>query len=115
MYVGTPLYNMFKLDDSRNIDKKVEKKYIEARQMFFVPLYCYVFLALASHIFALMLFSTNLRYEHWLFQHDVDSYLQYFVFALVVTFYGALSQIAGHELVHDKAWFNKVIGSIPYT
>ena len=30
MYVGTPLYNAFVLDDSKNLDRKVEKKYIQS-------------------------------------------------------------------------------------
>ena len=32
-----------------------------------------------------------------------------------MSFYNALSQVAGHELLHDKAWYNKVMGSVPYS
>jgi len=28
VYIGTPLYNLIMLDDYRNVDKKVEKKYL---------------------------------------------------------------------------------------
>jgi alkane 1-monooxygenase len=33
----------------------------------------------------------------------------------MVSFFGALSSVAGHELVHYKQWYYKLLGNLPYT
>jgi hypothetical protein len=36
------------------------------------------------------------------------------MFAMVVGFFGALSSLAGHELVHHRSPVHKFFGNLPY-
>jgi len=56
IYLLTPLYNILVLDDSSNLDAKVEKLYLQSK-MFLLPLYAYVIAMAATHVWSLMLFS----------------------------------------------------------
>ena len=56
IYVLTPLYNILVLDDSTNLDMRVQKQYIQ-NKLFLLPLYAYVFAMAATHLWGLMLFS----------------------------------------------------------
>jgi hypothetical protein len=115
MYVGTPLYNMIVLDDDKNLDKKYEKKFLQSK-LFLIPLYAYVLGMLITHIWCMALFSTGpYKFDHWMFDHKPEGVLQYLVFGFVISFFGSLSSLAGHELVHHKEWYNKLVGNIPYT
>lgn len=113
IYVLTPLYNHLVLDDSSNLDPKVERQHLNSK-MFLLPLYAYVLAMAATHVWCLMLFSGN--YDGLPgFQVKPDSAYQYFVFCVVLSFFGSLSSLAGHELVHHKQWYNKAIGNFAYT
>ena len=115
MYMGTPLFNLLSNKaELTNIDKKHEKQWMQTK-MFILPLWAYVFEMLATHIYCLILFSTNFQSSHWLFANKPESTFSYLVFGFVISFFGSLASTAGHELVHNKEWYNKVIGNLSYT
>ena len=114
IYFGTPFYNIFLLDDNKNLDKKVDKTYLKS-QMFVVPLYTYIFGFSLSLIYCLLLFSTKYRIDHWIFDIRPETNMEYLVFGAVFSFFGAVSSLAGHELVHHKQWYHKLVGDIPYS
>lgn len=114
VFVGAPLYNLVLLDDTRNISKQSEKNFIKSK-LFVIPLYSIVFASLLTHAYCLVLFSTNYQSEHWLFALKPETNVQYLLFGATLSFFHALSGLAAHELIHEKAWYNKIIGTIPYT
>lgn len=114
VYAGTPLYNMFVLDDTTNVDRKYEKKFMTSK-LFLIPMYAYVAAMLMVQIWCLALFSTEWKPNHWAFEKKPEGWFEYSMFAFVISFFGALSSLAGHELVHHREWYNKFIGNLPYT
>jgi alkane 1-monooxygenase len=83
--------------------------------MFLIPLYIYEIFSLCSWIYCILLFSTEYKPDHWIFEHKPETWLDYTLFAAVITFYTSLSSLAGHELFHHKEQINKIAGTIPYT
>ena len=114
IYVGTPLYNLLVHDDSKNLDKKVERSFAQSK-LFFIPLYTYVLLCMCLWLYGMVLMSTKFKVDHWLFDYKIESTSHYIIFLLVVTFHHALCLIAGHEIFHNKELIHKIVGSIPYT
>jgi alkane 1-monooxygenase len=110
--VLTPIYNKFFLDDTINIDEKMEKIYLK-NKWFLIPIYTYILAMFLTHIWSLMLFSG--RFDGLpMFRVKVESMSEYIIFNAVLSFFGGASSLAGHELVHHKEWYNKVIGNLPY-
>lgn len=114
MYIGTPLYNLFWLDDDRNLKKENEKAFLKA-QMFYIPLWTFVFAMLAINIYALFIFSSKWQPDWAILDNKPESVMRSIVFTLVISFFHALSSLAGHELVHNKETIHKIVGTIPYT
>lgn len=114
MYVGTPIYNYFMLYDDHNISKKNERAFMNSA-MFYIPMYAYEFTQTLSWIYCMMLFSTKYKPDHYIFTIEPQGVFQTTLFHFVVGFFGALSSLAGHELVHHKHWIHKLGGNIPYT
>jgi len=113
MYIGTPIYNYFVLYDSHNIERKNEKAFMNSK-MFYWPMYAYEFGQTVSWIYCMALFSTEYKPDHWIFENKPESWAHYLMFCYVIGFFGALSSLAGHELVHHKHWMHKLGGNIPY-
>ena len=63
----------------------------------------------------MMLFSTNYQPDHWMFKMKPETTVHTVLFYFVIGFFGGLSSVAGHELVHHKHWIHKIGGSIPYS
>jgi len=105
---------MVVLDDDKNLDKKVEKRFLE-NKLFLIPLYAYIVAMFLTHLWCLALFSTKYKPNHWIFEKKPETFLEYVIFGFVISFFGSLSSLAGHELVHHKEWYNKLVGNIPYT
>lgn len=101
------------LDDGRNYDPKNDRAFMNCK-LFLIPLYTYELSQTVLWIYCLMLFSTGYQPDHWIFENKPSTVLHYVLFAFVVGFFGALSSLAGHELIHHKDWFHKVAGTIPY-
>ena len=78
-------------------------------------MYLYIFAQTLAWIFCLMLFSTKYKPNNPIFDQKPQSTPKYLLFCLVVGFFGALSSVAGHELVHYRHWCHKLVGNIPYT
>jgi len=113
MYIGTPIYNYFILYDDHNIEKKNEKAFMTS-SMFYIPMYAYEFAQTCSWIYCMALLSTNWKPDHWIFENKPETWFSYVIFCFVIGFFGALSSLAGHELVHHKHWIHKLGGNIPY-
>jgi len=114
IYAGTPLYNLIKLDDHRNVSARNEKAWSKS-QLFQVPLYTMIFANLALNLFSLMLFSTKWRPEHWLFDHTFTCTSQYLFYIYGCVYFCSNAQAAGHEVLHNPAPLDKFVGSIPFT
>lgn len=66
-------------------------------------------------IWALTMFSIEGQPESWLFRVKPQTWLEYYVFTAIFGFFTGLNTIAGHELLHRKEGYNKVIGTFAYT
>lgn len=83
--------------------------------MFHIPLWSFVFMTAGLWLYGLLLMSTKYRISHWIFEdYTPVTTWQYVQYMLVTTFVHALSQVAGHEIFHNKETCHKVVGSIPY-
>lgn len=51
---------------------------------------------------------------YW-FQLKPTSTFDYIMFSIVFGYFSAINIINGHELLHKKEWYNKLIGTWPYT
>ena len=113
IYVGTPLYNLVVLDDHRNIERKNEKAFMQST-MFLIPLWTIVVFNVLTNIYFLAMFSTKYEYDLPFSPNRDLTDLQYVLLTLSFSFFGALTQLSGHELVHQKDAFNKFMGAVPY-
>lgn len=77
-------------------------------------MYAYELGQTLSWIYCMALFSTEYQPDHWIFKNKPNTYFEYNMFMLVIGFFGSLSSLAGHELVHHKHWIHKLGGNIPY-
>jgi alkane 1-monooxygenase len=82
--------------------------------MFLIPLYAYVIAMFATHVWCIMLYS-GLYDGQPGFKVKPETILGHVTFTVVISFFGGISSIAGHELVHHKEWYNKAMGTLPYT
>ena len=72
MYVGTPLYNLFYIDDDRNIKKENERAFMKS-QIFYIPLYAYIFLMVGVHVYGLMVFSTKWQPDWFILEQKPET------------------------------------------
>merc|ERR1719443_1837985 len=78
IFVGTPIYNKFILDDDTNLSQKAERVF-ERSAMFFVPLYVTIIWGVVAWLHGMMLFSGN--YDGmFLFQHKPEGYWESFAY-----------------------------------
>ena len=56
LYVLTPVYNMFRLNDEENVDKKYETNFSKS-WMFDIPLWIHVFAQILTWMYGLVLYS----------------------------------------------------------
>lgn len=82
---------------------------------FQLPCYAVILLDTLLWIWALCMFSFEGPSEMWLFRAKPQTIPEYLVFYLTFGFFTAYALIAGHELMHRKEWYNKVIGTSGYT
>ena len=87
VFVTTPLYNMFILDDQTNVAKKVEKKF-ENCKLFLLPLYTLQFSFALYWIWGLLLLSDNYK-EYWWLRHRPANYFEGVAFFGVMTFFSS--------------------------
>lgn len=114
IFVFTPLYNKYILDDERNLHQKIEKAYMNSKIMFMIPAWFTIFGFLLVHIYILAMYSTNWKPDLPIFQHKPETWPQLILFSFMIGFFGALSSTAGHELVHWPETANKIVGNLPY-
>ena len=82
---------------------------------FWIPLYTIVFAETLAWIWSLVLFSDQVSIDHPLFKIKEMSSLQYIVFLLIMSYYTGLNAIAGHELLHRREQYNRIVGCFAYT
>lgn len=73
VYIGTPLYNAFVMDDNTNLKKSVERAF-EKSWLFNIPLWICVFFCVVAWIHGMILFSEEpywqeVKKDNLLFQH----------------------------------------------
>ena len=87
VFVTTPFYNMFIMDDHRNVAKKVEKKF-ENCKLFLIPLYALQFSFVLYWIWGLFLLSDN--YKHiWFLKHRPENYCEGLAFFGIMSFFSS--------------------------
>ena len=111
IFVGTPIYNRFIMDDETNLTKSAERTF-ERSAMFFAPLYVTIIWCVVAWIHGLMLFSGN--FEGMLFQHKPEGFWESFSYFGGLSFFAVMAQASGHEMVHKKEDIHKMVGGIPY-
>lgn len=100
------------MEDQTNLPKESERKF-ENSWMFIVPLYTVVFWCVCVWLYGLALFSGYYKDSPY-FQHIPETAWQTFTFFGGVSFFAALAQGNGHELVHKRETAHKFVGAIPY-
>lgn len=116
VYVGTPLYNYFIMQDTQNLRKENERKFANS-SMFLLPLYSIVIVNFFAWIHGMMLFSDmygDFKESNFMFRNRPKSYWDDVSFFIGLNFFSALASISGHELIHRKATIHKLAGSLPY-
>ena len=104
------------MDDDSNIQKKVERRFAND-VMFNIPLWAMVATHLASWIYGMMLYSEyfNLYKEgNPAFRNKPTNWREDLAYFAGYSFFTGLTSTAGHELVHRREFYQKILGSIPY-
>ena len=116
IYASVPFYNKFILDDADNLRKSVERKFA-ADWRFNIPLWTCIFVHTAGWAYLLMLYSEHyqdFKKDNFWFRHVPRFGVEGFGHFASYSFFTALSQSAGHELIHRREIWHKVVGSIPF-
>ena len=116
IYIGTPFYNLFILDDMTNLKKENERKFANS-PMFIVPLYAMVATQSIAWIHGLFMFSDNFKEfkeSNIMFNNRPETVLETVCYFIGLSFFAGLTSTAGHELVHYKAPIHKFVGNLPY-
>lgn len=78
-------------------------------------MYTYNLFETVTWLWALVLLSDKVEINHPWFQIKPETGMQYFVFTFVWGYFNAVNVINGHELLHKREWYNKLMGVMPYT
>ena len=116
IYLLVPFYNRFIMDDSSNLRREMERKFA-ADWRFNIPLWTIIIIHTLGWVYMLVLFSDyheELKKDNFWFRHKPKFFFNAFGHFAAYSFFGALSQSAGHELIHRKEAHHKIVGSIPF-
>merc|ERR1719163_257063 len=97
-----------------DLDPAVERIWY-ADWRFDLPCYAVIFVEALLWVWALCMFSFEGPSELWLFRAKPESTRAYILFLVTFGYFTGLAEIAGHELLHRKECYNKVIGTSAYT
>ena len=106
VFLLTPLYNKFVMDDNTNLKKSVEKAFMQS-WLFNIPLWVCVGLMVVAWVHGMIMFSEEpywqeMRKDNFLFQHRPETGHLMFWYMLSYTFFQAFPITAGHELIHRR-------------
>lgn len=83
---------------------------------FYYPLWIGHFFESMTWIWALCLMSDDVKFNSfYLTQVRPKTNLQYFAFSMVFGFLSSTNAAIGHELVHKREWYNKMLGMFSYS
>ena len=108
-----PIHEAFLNDDHTYVDKQHEKNFINYWQ-FKIPLYLYVITSFLIWIWMIILWSTEYKPDHWIFNLDTGTFAQSLFFHQVLAHHGNIAMAAGHELFHSRDTVHKIFGMIPF-
>ena len=102
-----------------NLDQLSEQAFAKDKR-FFLPLYFFVANDVLNWLWCLFLVSdknplSDTPYSFIFENHHGQSFLNWLVFTFVWGYMAGLAGLAGHELIHKREVYNKVIGIIPFT
>lgn len=100
--------------DYMNLSPKSEKAFANDRR-FVIPLHLFTVLETLSWIWALIVMSDKVHFNHYYFNVKPETAGQYFAFSFIWGVMGGLNAIGGHELLHKKEPYNKYMGQWAYT
>ena len=102
------------MEDETNLPKQSERVF-EQSKLFLIPLYAVIFWCVATWVHGLMLFSGEYpKSMSFLFQQKPESNWDLFCYFVGISFFGALAQGNGHEMIHKQEDINKFVGGIPF-
>lgn len=113
MYITTPIYNHFFVDNKRNVAVRNEKAFIKS-SMFTFPCYAIIFVYFACQIYLLCLYSTNWKPDLPIFRHQHETYFDLLMLVFTLGFFSVLGNAASHEIGHWPETHNKIMGFLPY-
>jgi hypothetical protein len=107
--------NPFVKEDVTEVETKSEKNFISDKR-FFLPLHFLVFTNTIVWIWGLIVVSDEINIDHWVFNSIYPkSTKEFWYFSASIGVLAGLDATAGHELLHKREWYNKVIGTLPFT
>lgn len=113
MYASTPLYNMFILDNKRNVAARNEKAFIKS-SMFTIPCYVIIVVYVIVQVYFLCLYSTNWKPDLPIFHHKHETYLDLLILSFTLGFFCIVGLAGAHEIGHWPETHNKLLGLIPF-
>lgn len=113
-YLACPIFDMIAPDDKENISSKDEKKHFNDKR-FFIPLYALAFLETVNWAWCLIVCSDIVEIDHpWFHNAKPTTSWKYFQFVFQWSYFTGISAVGGHELIHKREWYNKIIGTWQY-
>jgi len=115
LYILRPLKYHFAKEENENLNQNSEKAFFKDKR-FYYPLHTYVALESIVWIWALVVCSDSVNIESpWFDGIKPHTLGEWFQFTLVLGYFAGLNAIVGHELVHKREWYNKLLGTFSYT
>jgi hypothetical protein len=102
-------------EDIWEISSKSEKKFISDKR-FFIPLHIIIYTATLVWVWCLMVVSDTFHVDNWIFNSlNPRTNGEFFLLSSSIGVLAAFDAIAGHELLHKREWYNKIVGTWSYT
>ena len=114
LFLACPIANHIAPEDNTNLAQKCEKAYLNDKR-FWLPLYAFNFVETVTWIWALIVVSDEVNPDCWWFKLKPQTTAQYFLFTFQWGYFCGLNAVGGHELMHKKEAYNKIIGTWSYT
>ena len=113
VYLISPIQNHFGQGDNKNVSIK-STKIFEKDKRFEIPLHFFVVFEICVWIWGLIVMSDDINPKgFWFSVQKPQTYSDYFGFVLITAFFGALNNVVGHELIHHRESYNKIMGFLP--
>merc|ERR1719263_170215 len=112
VFLISPIQNYFGKGDNKNISPKSQMLFANDKR-FDIPLHLFVIFETCVYLWALTIMSDNFQPKgFWFSVARPDSYVDYFGFTLLISFFSAINAVVGHELIHHREIHNKFLGTV---